>query len=83
MTPSDYTRVIGHAHSVHQLARLIDLAKLDAAIAAIDTAESVGPVLDPTLFQETAAPRVEDREVLVAVRHLAHLRRVRERTAAS
>lgn len=66
--------MLGHAHTVHSIARQLDArGDLDAAIAAIDRADSLGVAIDPTLYRDRHRQMAEDREVLVALRNMARL----------
>lgn len=65
LSDAGYRRAVQNAAVrllAHNIAGRCDLSQ---AIAAIDTAEAAGPVLDPTMLK--------DREVLDAVRDLAAL----------
>lgn len=71
MTPQDYTRVITHAHAIRMFAREVD--GVDEALELIERAETVGPILDATLYQQRSGAMREDRDTLRAVRALAQL----------
>lgn len=74
MTREDYARVLGFAHAVRLQARQLAVGgQLEDAIAAVDHADALGPVLDPTAYRDNATAMLEDREVLAAVRDLAHI----------
>lgn len=51
-------------------AKMLEHLDFDAVIAAIDRAEAVGPIVDPTLYREKSQAMREDRELLVAAREL-------------
>lgn len=71
-----YARTLHKAHALRGLAILLDqTGDLDAAIAQIDRADSLGAIVDPTLYRARATLMHEDRELLVAVRALARLGR--------
>ena len=72
--PKAYVTTVGHAHGLRLAARQLAADGLiDRAIAAIHRADSVGAVVDPTLYHERAQAMHEDLEVLRAVRDLARL----------
>lgn len=52
---------------------------IDSAIRSIDLADSVGPIVDPSLWMKKRGAMGEDRELLLAARKLAELgRRMKE-----
>jgi hypothetical protein len=72
----DYQRVLGHAHAVRLMAREVyQRGELDDAIAAAETADAVGSVLDPTLYRDRERKLGEDIATLCMVRLLARLGR--------
>lgn len=71
MTAAEFHRVLRRAHVLHRDATR--LAGLEEAIAAIDRADAIGPVVDPTLYRAKAQVMGEDRQVLLAVRELGRL----------
>lgn len=74
MNAAEYQRVLHSAHGLRALARQIARdGALDEAIAAISHADSVGPILDPTLYRERQAAMEQDEVTLRAVRVLAQL----------
>ncbi len=75
MDPERYHHTLTTAHAVLAMARSFELGVLDEAIAAIDTADAVGPIFDPTAWGAKGAAMREDREILVAVRDLTRLGR--------
>lgn len=75
MNPADYRNVQVGAHRLHQAAKSIPLEAYDEALAAIDGAEALGPVLDPTLARSAQERMAQDREVIAACRTLARLGR--------
>lgn len=83
MNADRYTDLLSQAHMIRIVAGELGVGDLDEAIAAIKQAETLGPVLDPTLWRGKNAEMAEDLETLTAVRNLALLGGERNRTAAS
>lgn len=75
MNPEKYQAVQVGAHRLRLTAAEIPLEAYDEALAAIDAAEVLGPVLDPTLARVAQERMAQDREVIVACRALARLGR--------
>lgn len=75
LTPQGaYEQVLRSAHMARAIARGLDeQGYLDDALSAIDRADSVGIMLDPTLYRANARRMHEDREVIAALRALARL----------
>lgn len=74
MNGAAYERVLHGAHGLRGLARQIAAdGELDAAIDAIVRADSVGHVLDPTLYRDRHEAMAQDEATLRAVRVLAQL----------
>jgi hypothetical protein len=55
---------------VHAAAALLQQHNIPDLLAAIDRADSVGPMFDPTAWKEKHAAMAEDREALQAARAL-------------
>jgi hypothetical protein len=69
-----YANVLRNAHLIRNLASNLDsYGDLDAALQAIDRADAVGSILDPTAYRDNARRMHEDRATLSAVRDLARL----------
>jgi hypothetical protein len=75
MSPEEYRIVQVAAHRLRQAAMEIPLEKYDEALAAIDGAEALGPILDPTLARAAQGRMAQDREAIAACRDLARLGR--------
>lgn len=74
MTKEEFQVAITGAHTVYIAARtLAEHVDLSAAIAAIDQADALGPIMDPTLYRDKRRAMDEDRDVLSAVKALAEL----------
>lgn len=73
MNPADYQLVQVAAHRLRLAAREIPPETYDEALAAIDGAAALGPVLDPTLARSAQEAMAQDREVIAACRDLASL----------
>lgn len=71
-----YSEALHGAHVVRILARILDgRCDLAGAVRAVDEADAVGAILDPTLYRDRAGAMQEDRATLVAVRDLARMHR--------
>lgn len=64
----DYHRAVSVAAIAANMLHGIDFESL---IRDIDTADAIGPILDPTLYREKAKALHEDRALLVAAQNLA------------
>jgi hypothetical protein len=79
MTPLEQYRA--DMTAVYAAAAVLATVPVDRMLAAIDTADAVAPILDPTLYQQQARAMHEDRDVLRAALPLAELgRKLRART---
>lgn len=68
--------------SLWALAELIEEAPLTEMIAAVELADTVGAVLDPTLYRKNAQALHEDLEMLRALGHVQRtLQDIRRRRA--
>lgn len=66
------------------MAHLIEEAPLPEMLAAAERADSIGAILDPTLYQEKGRALAEDIEMLDALRHVqVVLERIRRRRAGA
>lgn len=74
MNSDAYQQLLGRAHAVRLMARQVDVdAEIDQALAAIAHADSVGAILDPTLYRDRHEAMAQDEATLRAVRALARL----------
>ena len=74
MNREQYDNTLRNAHVIRMMAANLDShGDLDAALAAIERADSVGPILHPTSYRTNADRMHEDRDTLRAVRDLARL----------
>ncbi len=60
---------------VYLAANVLADVPVERMLAAIDTADAMGPILDPTLYQRHARFMHQDRDVLRAALPLAELGR--------
>ena len=66
------------------LVRLIEESPLSEMLAAAERADSIGAILDPTLYREKGRALAEDIEMLDALRHVqVVIERLRRRNAGS
>lgn len=63
MTPGEFSSVVALAHMARNQLATLDLA---GALDAIARADSMGAIVDPTLYREKSQAMHEDREVLAA-----------------
>lgn len=80
MTPVEQYRA--DMTAVYTAAALLADVPVDRMLAAIDTADAVAPILDPTLYQRQARAMHEDRDALRAAVPLAELGRALRARAA-
>lgn len=71
---ADQTKIAEYQEAVKAcaLARaLLQVHDIPGMLRAIDHADAVGPILDPTLYRERAGAMAEDRQLLKAALPLA------------
>lgn len=73
MTPLEQYRA--DMTAVYAAAALLATIPVERMLAAIDTADAVAPIFDPTLYRANAPAMHEDREALRAAAPLAELGR--------
>lgn len=73
MNSTEYRAVMMAVHSLRQAARAVPLTVYDEALAAIDTADAVGPAFDATLYRQQHEAMAQDRAVIAKARELAAL----------
>jgi hypothetical protein len=66
------------------MAQLLEEAPLPEMLAAAERADSIGPLVDPTLYREKGRALAEDIEMLDALRHVqVVVQRIRRRKAGA
>ncbi len=74
MTSDEYRHAL---YAVFVAGGLLEVQDIEGMIAAIDKADTLGPVLDPTLWMKNNKKMQADREMLVAALPLAALMKKR------
>lgn len=72
LTKDDYQAAV---IACHVAARMLAQHPIDKLLEAIERADSIGPILDPSLWMKKRDAMNDDREVLRAARKLAEIGR--------